>query len=255
MKDFNKGFTLGEVLICMAIVGVIAALSLPKVANFKEKTVIGATLGKSVLTLQNGFSNIIQRTQDISNDDTPITTLDGIQLKNIFSEVPSDLNGDDYLIDSDYLFSKTADLMGIEPVSDYEIDNIKDYNGNNINIFSANTHAYRLLKFNSVIIYEEIAESEETNDDDDKTTDANAGNEGILTRILIDANGKKNPNRLGKDVFLFGLANNGHLIPAGSEEYEDFDGNVETNSCTKANPGTGIACAAKVMQDKWKIEY
>lgn len=255
MKDFNKGFTLGEVLICMAIVGVIAALSLPIVATFKEKTVIGATLGKSVLTLQNGFSNIIQRTQDISNDDTPITTLDGIQLKNIFSEVPSDLNGDDYLIDSDYLFSKTGGLIGTEPANDYDIGTIKDYNGNNIDILSKSAHAYRLLKINSIIIFEEIAESEGTNGDDEKTTETNAGNEGILTRILIDANGIKKPNCLGKDIFLFGLANNGRLIPAGSEEFEDFDSNVKTNSCTKDNPGKGIACAAKVMQDKWKIEY
>ena len=52
MKDFNKGFTLGEILICLAIVGVIAALSLPRVAMYKEKTVIGTSLGRTVLNLQ-----------------------------------------------------------------------------------------------------------------------------------------------------------------------------------------------------------
>lgn len=242
MKDFNKGFTLGEILICLAIVGVIAALSLPRVAMYKEKTVIGTSLGRTVLNLQNGFSNIIQRTQDISNSDTPITTLDGIQLKNLFSNVPDGLNEEAYLIDNDYLFSLTSDMIGTLPATNYDTSGIRDYDGNNINFLSENTHAYRLSKLKSVVIYEEIVKDAE-------------GDDGILTRVLIDANGVKEPNRLGQDIFLFGLANNGHLIPAGSDEYNRFDNAVAVNSCTKDNPGTGAACAAKVMQDKWKIEY
>lgn len=254
MKDFNKGFTLGEILICLAIVGIIAALSLPKVITFKEKTIIGTSLGRTVLNLQNGFSNIIQRTQDMSNNDTPITTLDGIQLKDIFTEVPDGLNEEDYLIDNDYLFSQTSDMIGAVPATNYDTSKIRDYNGDNINFLSENTHAYRLSKLKSVVIFEEIIKPEEKPDNPPAAV-ANISDDGILARILIDANGVKEPNRLGKDIFLFGLANNGHLIPAGSEEYKSFDDSVDTDTCTENSQGTGAACAAKVMKDKWKIEY
>lgn len=243
MKNFHKGFTLGEILICLGIIGILAALSLPKLVTFREKTIIGTSLGRTVATLQNGFANLIQQTQDISDSNNPITTIDAIQIKDVFTEVPNSLNENDYLIKDDFLFSKTKDLIGATVASDYDISRIKDYNGNSIDILNGNIYAYRLSKLNSVIIYEGITEPE-----------GNSGDNGILTRILIDANGIKEPNKLGRDVFLFGLSNDGHLVPAGSEEYADFDDSVTANGCS-TDIGTGVACAARVMQDKWKIEY
>ena len=83
----------------------------------------------------------------------------------------------------------------------------------------------------------------------------NADNDTIISKVLIDANGVAGPNRFGKDVFLFGLTNAGTLIPAGSEQYNDFDNTIATGACSGASVGDGTACAARVMADKWEVKY
>ena len=82
----------------------------------------------------------------------------------------------------------------------------------------------------------------------------NADRDTIVARVIIDANGVAAPNRFGEDVFLFGLTNNGTLIPAGSKQYNDFDDNVAVDACADT-AGDGLACAARVMADKWEIKY
>ena len=63
----KKGFTLAEVLVSMAIVGIVAALVMPALYNNSKKSAMGASLASSVELLQNGMKNIFTETTSRSD--------------------------------------------------------------------------------------------------------------------------------------------------------------------------------------------
>lgn len=235
---FNKkGYTLAEVLICIAIVGVVAALTLPKLVNKTNKSTLGATLARTVELTQTGMTNIIQEANRNSEDGNAVVGLSAIQKKDI------GLDGEDYIMDDDNYGSLLRGFFDSEDFDDYTIVNIKDYTGADINeAISADLNAFRFKKLNSAVIFQKAQNLD------------NADRDTIVARVIIDANGVAAPNRFGEDVFLFGLTNNGTLIPAGSKQYNDFDDNVAVDACADT-AGDGLACAARVMADKWEIKY
>ena len=235
---FNKkGYTLAEVLICIAIVGVVAALTLPKLVNKTNKSTLGATLARTVELTQTGMTNIIQEANRNSEDGNAVVGLSAIQKKDI------GLDGEDYIMDDDNYGSLLRGFFDSEDFDDYTIVNIKDYTGADINeVISADLNAFRFKKLNSAVIFQKAQNLD------------NADRDTIVARVIIDANGVAAPNRFGEDVFLFGLTNNGTLIPAGSKQYNDFDDNVAVDACADT-AGDGLACAARVMADKWEIKY
>lgn len=238
---FNKkGYTLAEVLICIAIVGVVAALTLPQLVNKTNKSTLGATLARTVELTQTGMTNIIQEANRNSEDGNAVVGLSAIQKKDI------GLEGDDgnaYIMDDDNYGSLLRGYFDIDEFEGYAPANIKDYTGADINeAISADLNAFRFKKLNSAVIFQKAQNLD------------NADRDTIVARVIIDANGVAAPNRFGEDVFLFGLTNSGTLIPAGSRQYFDFDNNVAVDACADA-VGNGLACAARVMADKWEIKY
>lgn len=235
---FNKkGYTLAEVLICIAIVGVVAALTLPKLVNKTNKSTLGATLARTVELTQTGMTNVIQEANRNSEDGNAVVGLSAIQKKDI------GLDGEDYIMDDDNYGSLLRGFFDSEDFDDYTIVNIKDYTGADINeAISADLNVFRFKKLNSAVIFQKAQNLD------------NADRDTIVARVIIDANGVAAPNRFGEDVFLFGLTNNGTLIPAGSKQYNDFDDNVAVDACADT-AGDGLACAARVMADKWEIKY
>ena len=235
---FNKkGYTLAEVLICIAIVGVVAALTLPKLVNKTNKSTLGATLARTVELTQTGMTNIIQEANRNSEDGNAVVGLSAIQKKDI------GLDGEDYIMDDDNYGSLLRGFFDSEDFDDYATANIKDYTGADINeAISADLNAFKFKKLNSAVIFQKAQNLD------------NADRDTIIARVIIDANGVGAPNSFGEDVFLFGLTNNGTLIPAGSKQYNDFDDNVAVDACADT-AGDGLACAARVMADKWEIKY
>ena len=76
--------------------------------------------------------------------------------------------------------------------------------------------------------------------------DANTpGTESSL--IYIDINGSKNPNTIGKDVFLFQRVNGKGILPY----YYNQVSNVINSSCSKT--GNGNTCATKLIRNGWKF--
>ena len=61
-----------------------------------------------------------------------------------------------------------------------------------------------------------------------------------MGRFLVDVNGEKGPNVVGRDIYYFGLVKGLGILPAG----------IDNNSamCTKSS--TGADCAAKVVSTK-----
>ena len=246
MKKNLNGYTFIEVMICVAIVGVVAALVMPRVLNTTGNSVNATSVARAVELIQNGMSNIMQEAQNQSDEEIAVANLASIQLKDLF-----DNNNEAYLTDGANLFSETMGFMGTEEADDYSINDIRNYTGGALgNGMLTNTHAYKFKKTTPVIIYQEVPQANIANAEDDE----------VITRIFIDANGSKNPNQTGRDIFLFGLTNNGVLVPAGSQAYNEFDNTVAVNGCNPNNageeqPGNGLACTARLMADKWTINY
>ena len=235
----KNGYTLAEVLITLAIVGVVAALALPALFRNIGSVTIGEGLARGVELVQQGTTNIKMEAQNNSDE--------GIAFENLASIRKSDigLDGDNYITDDNSFYNDTKSFFAMEDVT-YDVGSVKGYDDSDVNEnLVSNFTAYKFNKVNVVVAFQNV-----TNDNI-----ANAENDDIISRVLIDANGTAAPNRFGKDVFLFGLTNDGRLIPAGTNKYHDFDGNVAVGACDGDDIGNGIACAARVASDKWEVKY
>ena len=235
----RNGFTLMEILISLGIVGVVAAVTIPSLVSSTNNKNIGNALARSVELIQQGFTNIKVEAQKNSADGTAFENLAMIKKSDL------GLDGEAYITDDNSFYNDTRSFLGTEE-SNYNISSIKNFSGSDVaNNLLKDFTAYKFNKANMVVMFQNV-----TNNDI-----ANADNDTIISKVLIDANGVAGPNRFGKDVFLFGLTNAGTLIPAGSEQYHDFDNTITTGACSGASVGDGTACAARVMADKWVIKY
>ena len=235
----RNGFTLMEILISLGIVGVVAAVTIPSLVSSTNNKNIGNALARSVELIQQGFTNIKVEAQKNSADDTVFENLAMIKKSDL------GLDGEAYITDDNSFYNDTGSFLGTEE-SNYNINSIKNFSGSDVaNNLLKDFTAYKFNKANMVVMFQNV-----TNNDI-----ANADNDTIISKVSIDANGVAGPNRFGKDVFLFGLTNAGTLIPAGTEQYNDFDNTITTGACSGVSVGDGTACAARVMADKWIIKY
>jgi len=67
--------------------------------------------------------------------------------------------------------------------------------------------------------------------------------------FMVDVNGNKKPNMVGKDIFYYGVYLSGTVLPYGANEGDEF---IEQN-CTAGSSGT--TCAAKITRNSWDVCY
>ncbi len=69
--------------------------------------------------------------------------------------------------------------------------------------------------------------------------------------VVIDINGKAEPNKMGRDAFLFQLQADGSLIPYGSNgEWDTGD-----DKCNATEVTTGYTCGASIYENNLKVIY
>ena len=83
--------------------------------------------------------------------------------------------------------------------------------------------------------------------------------------IYIDVNGEKGPNEFGRDTFSFTLSNNGLLYPDHGKDHALFNAQIELSennrywindsSCNTSSKGSGYGCAARIIENVWKMDY
>ena len=75
--------------------------------------------------------------------------------------------------------------------------------------------------------------------------------------INIDVNGKKAPNKEGRDMFSFVVDNKGQVYPLGSVFYWGRGYSYLEDNWFKCDKDSeyGIGCAAKIMDDGWVMDY
>lgn len=217
-------------LITLGIIGVVAAMTLPNlVAEYREK--------QTAIQLKKSYSILQQAFISAERDNGPIETWD---LAGFFKA-----EGAVNLMNNFLPYLKTAEVCSNEKdscvPSMYYYTDKKAY----ANLGADKRTAKLVLSDGTLVLFRSRAK----NCDDNSVVSENPKFSKYCAWILVDVNGKKAPNTLGKDLFAFNVFSSG-IFPAG------FDGDPALPFETlcrdiKNNGGSlGFGCTAWVMENE-----
>ena len=212
MKKSKNGFTLAEVLITLVIIGVIGALTVPALIQNTQKQEYVSALKKAYSTLSQAAQQIIAEEGSPKCDNGGwLCSVD--DLYNMYKKHLSILK--------DCGSGAGCFYNGV-------IKHLKDSGGWNINtdkdlrkIILSDGMEAAFQFYSGSCSHENLY-----------------GTEQVCSAIVVDTNGNKGPNQAGRDVFRFGLKENG-LYPLGC----DIDGYCEKSE------SFGWGCACRVLNE------
>jgi len=223
----RNAFTLAEVLITLGIIGVVAAMTMP--------TLIQSGRNQALNTgLQKAYSTLNQALTMYENDNGwPVTSALGRhELKPILMKYIKSVKDCGYGSgDGD-----KACMPNKAYVSDP--DSYKDI--------------YKTFKGKNNIYYSHFDDGQFVMNDSMFVMIENAGTAGgNLIYISVDVNGfNKKPNRLGQDLFMFQIDNNGKFLPMGAQGTTYYSETDDYCSLTSDSNMNGVGCTVKALSDK-----
>lgn len=233
------GFTLAEVLITLAIIGVVAALVVPSLNSSIQKNKVGPTLRKFVGVMANANQRIL------GDNDTDT-------LNSIF-----DVSNDLEKTPEEYYNMLSKYVSGV--VRDYKI-----YATGNHVFYDYHGTTYAGL-YDPPNVFQMQDGSEFKYFVREKPAIHNGSYKGYIAEIQYDINGfETKPNRDGKDMFHFYVDDNGSIIPAGGSAFLSAytDGKSQepqwkdsTHACNDKKVTDGMSCAGSVADNNWKVIY
>jgi prepilin-type N-terminal cleavage/methylation domain-containing protein len=232
-KIYIKAFTLAEVLITLAIIGVVAALTIPTVVQNYQKTQVVTQLKKTFSALSNTTNLAIA-------DYGPIT---GWETGEGFSSANSIAFANKYLIP----YLKVAKNCEAKITDDCAFNYTYLSKTTTSSFGSYYTRFY--LTDGTLIAVESF------------TSESENGGTNRLAYVFIDVNGQKKPNIFGKDIFRFTYWINYPLNTTSNGTFKAYGQGWTRNSIinTEQSYGcrkdkTGELCAALIMTDGWQIK-
>ena len=257
VRGKKVAFTLAEVLITLGIIGVVAALTLPTlISNYKKQTYVTG--------LQKAYSVLNNVTKDaMSSDD--VTDFSDTQLMQLWKDaVPKDYGSAKYMAFANELkkYYPNAELLNM--TSPYNILPLV-YSEKETGKKDSN---YHLFKTGAGILFAEMTclQNQDsilycfslglncpqgaTDYSENFFSPAN-GTQMNMDHILVDVNGFKKPNQLGRDMFVFTVGyKNGIVYPAGSRAINDEWGRgMAQNSC-RGLSGDNLASCSNAMMNQ-----
>jgi len=223
MKKF--GFTLAEVLITLAIIGVIAAVTLPTLNANTAMASIGPKLGKAVSVFE-------QANQALLTD----KSVDGLTDAAVFA--------DGYFNElSNYIKFNVTNL-------NYDIDTTGA--GGSCTPFGAwNEDGAESAISKDGIFYRYVHAP--------APGVASFGARDRIGALYVDINGMANPNEVATDVFVFTMRNDGSLEPMGATgAVRCVNNSTWRNLCPLAENGAATdlwACAGHVFENNMKADW
>ena len=206
-NDMRKrvAFTLAEVLITLGIIGVVAAMTLPTLIQNYQKRVYVTQLKKSVSVLSNGFRLMMAHDGVTELKDTEAFSGMGA------GSCGSLNNGEKNILTNNCssIREGLASVFSGIQLAPCDEPPIKYLNGNPLSTTDLNRKStLTCVKFpdgSEIYGYRFIKSSG-----------------GTMGTFRLDINGPKNPNTVGRDIFVFHLFNDGIVIPNGSQKYSDY---------------------------------
>lgn len=225
----NKAFTLSELLIALAIVGTIAALSIPALVEDINRRVTANQLKNTVIAIQNVIDNQLAENKTKSLKETD------------FSDPAKLLSSDNFTIADNcstssncwannshypYVYRRLSDMAYVQAVPENTTIKLK----------------------NGVTLSYQIMVGENSINDGSKENDSCYG------LFFLDINGKDKPNIVGRDFFAFRVTRKGKIIY--NTTCNGVDNSTDTQMetwCT--NNSYPTACLAHIQRNNWKIKY
>lgn len=246
------GFTLAEVLITLGIIGVVAALTIPTLVNNYQKKTYVTGLQRAYAQLQQVFK--LAMAQD---------SVDLLQNTNLIKSIKSDILLNDY--DQKEFVSELGKYIKIQKVC-YGMDfsngchdieyiditedpNTKTNRGGDLQIFMADGMIYyfNYLRKTSTFFNKNRCDYIKANGG------SLCSNNGY---IRVDVNGKKGPNKEGRDFFAFEIDGYGKVYPYGATSTYGRESNWEHSGCSGNEIYYGgFACAGRIFDQGWKMDY
>ncbi len=210
------GFTLAEVLITLAIIGVVAALTIPTVVKNYQKT-------QTIAKLKKAYSMINQAYNMSQAENGMYQTWDrGV-----------DIGSTEYFDRYWKSYLKVSKICNTYSDCGYKRNQPwKKPNGDYVTTAVVASNERTTFLTPDGILFAIFTSSATTTVNDS---------------VVIDLNGSKEPNQLGKDVFRFTRTDKG-ILPLC---YDNTISSVNSN-CSKT--GEGTCCAAKLAREGWEIK-
>mgnify|MGYP001089328034 CR=1 FL=1 len=225
--NLNKAFTLAEILITLGIIGVVAAITMPALITNYQKQVTVSQLKKSYSVLNQALQKSIQENGDLSNWES----IDGEP------EVK-------YLLPYLKVVDFKKDRWNIRKTG-YEI---MKSNGDGTSQFwtSGLSKGPYMLSDGTILIFMNFL---------------NYSPMYNALYILVDLNGFKGPNRIGRDIFVFTLSKAKPNIISSSGDNKTVDEILKGKNLCAAKGEisgyqgyVGMGCSTIIIKDGWKIE-
>lgn len=224
----KAAFTLAEVLITLAVIGVVAAMTIPTLISRYQKHETLNKFKKAYSTLANAVA--------LSNaNDFTLYSLSG-------KEVSSELTQD--FLNNNWFRYFNSPVITPDGTQAYELERpYKDQKGN-IQDWAIKTdypHARVYYKTRDGIGYFMVFMT--------WNSDYTVATYSEKMTVYTDLNGIKEPNILGKDVFVFDIdLINNKVTPqcSNNRTYAQINGNC-------SEKGIGNCCGTKIIRDGWKI--
>jgi prepilin-type N-terminal cleavage/methylation domain-containing protein len=253
----SKGFTLAEVLITLAIVGVVAALTIPSLINKCQKIVWAKQAQETHAILTQAFKRILA-----DNNTTSLSQTE------VWSKVDYTIthNSNNLASSNKDFFTELGKYIKISPSTENIVKNYKHSEKSN----DTKGSGYPINLPNGAQIYNYFFYKKPTQKTDEvcKNIKALGGNMcNYIGWIYIDINGDKGPNTYGRDCFQFPLSDEGVLYPYGGKDYALHYNQTDlaTNASYWKNyyNGTKEQIAKKnqyyrigqLVEEGWKMNY
>ena len=244
MKKF--GFTLAEVMVALALIGTITALTIPTFVSSNKNRTHSAKIGTSISAVENAFSSMIA------------------------TEAVQNLNETRFVQNGTYSAADLGQYIKLtgsgNSVTDYYTTGTPfkapngDGLGTNENPYARGVGAIFELKNGALLLFEPA--QAHPNLTSDIARKAGGTIESSIGRLAIDVNGANPPNIFGRDVFYFRVGTDGALHPAGSVNFSLLEYANDSHTwnktgssyiCTDTNKGLG--CTARLMENNYEVDY
>ena len=231
----KTGFSLAEILIALAVIGVVSALTIPQLSLGVNKQAMASALSSSMTGVENALTTIIMRNEVKSLKETDFYTASKTSAADTLKAL--------------------SPYYGIVKSGDKPTDN-NMYSSLSIRKLGGGTDTLPesitlITKHGSALIITPIKEP--------KTTELSVDVQQLYD-LIIDVNGNKQPNMIGRDIFKYAVGDDGKLYPYGGKAYAEYigsDSNVWSGTGTlKCNgTGDGWGCAGKLAVNGYKMDY